>query len=256
MQVKNALFERLHKTAAERIAALPADLGPKELMQLVIDELLKDETDPCRILAELPAKVYVSASASPLIERVLETQGKTPIVLVSEWRDERRTEQVFHGDTKPERPYVYYVYGDIRDENTWVLTEDNFFDYLIRTSLYHELMPPVISKALTQSCLLFLGFRLDDWTFRILFRMIMAKGGSANLDTFNHVGVQVDPDEHTLADAERAKDYLQRYFVNAKIDIYWGSAADFLRELNKTLKKRKQTQSQKPAAPVQARGEW
>jgi hypothetical protein len=67
--------------------------------------------------------------------------------------------------------------------------------------------------------------------------MIMAKGGSANLDTFNHVGVQVDPDEHTLADAERAKDYLQRYFVNAKIDIYWGSAADFLRELNKTLKK-------------------
>ena len=115
-------------------------------------------------------------------------------------------------------------------------------------------MPPVIGKALTHSCLLFLGFHLDDWRFRILFRMIMAKGGHAQLMNYNHVGVQVNPDEHSLADAEQAKKYLERYFIGAKIDIYWGTAADFLRDLKEQLKR---TAGAEPTQPVtHGAAEW
>ena len=49
---------------------------------------------------------------------------------------------------------------------------------------------------------------------------------------------QVEPGESSLADVEKARAYLDKYFGNDRsntsepeIDIYWGSAADFLREL-------------------------
>jgi hypothetical protein len=96
-------------------------------------------------------------------------------------------------------------------------------------------MPPVISDALVTSSLLFLGFPLDDWKFRVVFRLILAKGGRKLLEGYNHVGVQVDPSETSIANAARAKKYLERYFFNSKIDIYWGTAADFLRELKVQL---------------------
>jgi len=57
------------------------------------------------------------------------------------------------------------------------------------------------------------------------------------MESHNHVGVQVDPSETTIANAMRAKKYLERYFFNSKIDIYLGTAADFLRELKVQLDK-------------------
>jgi hypothetical protein len=132
------------------------------------------------------------------------------------------------------------VFGKRKQETgrqpTWVLTEDDFFDYLIRTTRFN-LMPGVVSDGLMTGSLLFLGFPLDDWKFRVLFRMIYAKGGSALMKDYNHVAVQVDPGETTIANAKSARDYLQKYFGGAKIGIYWGSAADFLRELSAQLEK-------------------
>ena len=43
--------------------------------------------------------------------------------------------------------------------------------------------------------------------------------------------MQLDPRGDRIDNARRAKKYLERYFSNSKIDIYWGTAADFLREL-------------------------
>jgi hypothetical protein len=75
--------------------------------------------------------------------------------------------------------------------------------------------------------------------------MILAIEGNAQLGQFKHVGVQVDPDQATYADLVRAKRYLEDYFtaphvmrdnlVKPKISIYWGTAADFLRQLNTRL---------------------
>jgi hypothetical protein len=104
-------------------------------------------------------------------------------------------------------------------------------------------MPKVVRGSLTESSLLFLGFRLDDWTFRVLFRLIMTLEGSGDLRQYSHVGVQVNPDEHSLGDVERARKYLESYFGSRRsagrsepsIDIYWGSATDFLKELRRRL---------------------
>lgn len=233
--VKDALLLRMRKKAKDLgLEGVPT----ADLLVRIAEKLYEDENDPCRILCDLNAKLYVTANANSALEMMLKKAGRAPVELVSQWRDERRdprTAAGFQGDPSEESPLVYYVYGKMSREETWILTEDDFFDYLIRTSKY-DLMPLVVSDALTTNSLLFLGFPLDDWKFRILFRIIMAKGGSAHLADYNHVGVQLDPDEHTAGDAERAKRYLERYFRKAEIDIYWGSATEFLRELRARLK--------------------
>jgi len=65
------------------------------------------------------------------------------------------------------------------------------------------------------------------------------------LKQFSHVGVQIDPEEHSLADTERARRYLESYFGadrgagrgrgEPRIDLYWGTSADFLAELARQL---------------------
>ena len=51
--------------------------------------------------------------------------------------------------------------------------------------------------------------------------------------------LQVNPDEQSFADVERARKYMESYFRGGKdapdISIYWGSSADFLQQLKKRL---------------------
>jgi hypothetical protein len=47
-----------------------------------------------------------------------------------------------------------------------------------------------------------------------------------------HVSVQVDPGERN---PEEAREYLERYLGAQHIQIFWGSASEFARELNDRL---------------------
>jgi CHAT domain/SIR2-like domain len=204
-----------------------------------------DVTSPYRVLAELPGRIYVNASAETLLFKSLQAAGKQPTLLACNWRptgENHPSEPRFEGTPSAEKPVVYHVFGIFPQPNSLVLTEDDFFDYLIATSAY-KLIPTAVRGSLTNSSLLFLGFPLAGWTFRVLFRLIMTLEGCSKLNQFSHVGVQVDPEAHSQADVERARKYLESYFgadrsagrAEPQIDIYWGSAADFLKELHAQL---------------------
>ncbi|MCX6629881.1 MAG: CHAT domain-containing protein [Candidatus Solibacter sp.] len=236
--VRDSLFRRMQKKHQEMFGSVDRTMTPPVLLDRIAARMAEDPDNPYGILASLNAKVYVTAGSDPLLELFLGKAGKRPVELVCNWRDERREtrgEPELTSDPTAASPVIYYAYGKTKYEDTWVLTEDDFFDYLIQMSKY-GLMPGAVNEALTTGSLMFLGFSLDDWKFRILFRMILAKGGSAQLRNYNHVGVQLNPDETTLADAERARKYLERYFGETKIDIYWGTAADYLKELRSQMK--------------------
>ena len=117
-------------------------------------------------------------------------------------------------------------------------------------------MPKKIRGSLLQNSLLFLGFRLDDIRFRVLFRLIMTMQGTETLRNYSHVGVQINPDEHSLADVERARKYVESYFQEGKggappISIYWGTAEDFLKELKQKMAEMK-TEEVAPVTQDQA----
>jgi hypothetical protein len=221
--------------------------SPGELLDLAVARCRLNEDHPYTNLSQLNASIYLNANVDSMLFRSLKAAGKNPEAVFGDWRrtgDKVPKEPEPANITpSPDAPWVYQVFGAFGKRETLVLTEDDFLDYLIATST-DKLMPRKIRGSLLQSSLLFLGFRLDDIRFRVLFRLIMTMQGTETLRNYSHVGVQINPDEHSLADVERAVKYIESYFQDGKggappISIYWGTAADFLRELRKRLSEMK-----------------
>lgn len=221
----------------------PAVKKPKlgKLLALVGDHLRDSAADPHRILAELPAAVYVTTNFDPLLERALRANDRKPQQVLTRWRYRKaplEADEAAIAKPTAKEPLVFHVFGAFGadDDGSLVLTEDDYFDYLIHASAA-QLIPPKVESALVDNSLLFLGFRLTDWHFRVLFRLMMNLPGRERLKHYRHVAVQLDPDLQTLADIERAKAYLAEYFgKEANIDIYWGSSEDFLVALRDELR--------------------
>lgn len=240
--VQEAVEKGFLQQMAERLDAAD-DGGAKtlpEFLELAVERFQSNLDHPYRSLTDLPASIYLNASYEPMLFRSLKAAGRDPEAVFSAWRgvDVPRQPQPKIARPEPETPWVYHVFGLYGKPDTMVLTEDDFFDYLIATSRLDLLLPTLVGR-LMQSSLLFFGFRLDDWRFRVLFRLIVTRQGTETMKELSHVGVQVNPDEQSLADVERARKYMESYFQGDKnapeISIYWGSAAEFLKELNQHL---------------------
>ena len=89
----------------------------------------------------------------------------------------------------------------------------------------------MVQTALSARLLLFLGFQIDDWSFRVLLRSIVGLRGSSLRKKYAHVAVQFDPEGDRTSDPEAARRYLEQYFGKTDISIYWGRTEDFMREL-------------------------
>ncbi|MBV8075221.1 MAG: SIR2 family protein, partial [Planctomycetaceae bacterium] len=197
----------------------------------------ENSVDPHRLLAALPFPIYLTTNPDCLLVEALREVDKQPEVGLCPWSEKIDwSDSVFvrDPDFRPsvDRPLVYYLFGRLDDPRSLVLTEDDYFDYLIGLTRNNELIPAVVRRALVDTALLFLGFRIDDWDFRVLFRSLMAQGGRQRSADYAHVAVQIDPEDGRNLDPEGTRRYLQRYFQDADIRIYWGHVDDFARELS------------------------
>jgi hypothetical protein len=194
-----------------------------------------DMDEPHRVLSRLPFPLYITANSDELLARALARTGKDPQVILCPWNEElaARSDSAYDEQTTAAKPLVYHLLGSLREPDSLVLTEDNYFDYLIGVTLNRKLIPHVVGRALTDSSLIFLGFKLTDWNFRVLFRTIMSLPGRTLQKKHTHIAVQIDPDADRALEPERARDYLKDYFHYADINIFWGSVEDFVKELNR-----------------------
>jgi hypothetical protein len=110
-----------------------------------------------------------------------------------------------------------------------VLTEDNYFDWLVKISADPERVPPVIQAAMTNTQLMFLGYSMHDIEFRVIMRGLIATRGQRR--NFKHVAVQLDVDDVKVENIESVQTFLQQYFQDAEINVYWGSLEQFISEL-------------------------
>ena len=221
------------------------------LLDGIVARRMADPNEPYAILTspDFRANLYIATTPDFLLLSALVKAGvAAPVELFCEWRDDRQNApepQLSAGQTA-----IFYAYGksEPAHEETWVLKEDDYLDYLIRNGACSR-WPLAVSSAITQSLLLFLGFPVGDWSFRILLRMVLKMQGAGLLFKKTHICVQVNPDETTLTDAIRAKSYFDTCFPsNPQIDIYWGTAAEFLVDLKARLA------AYKTAHPPAARG--
>ena len=70
----------------------------------------------------------------------------------------------------------------------------------------------------------------------MLFRSIMSREGSNRRSKYAHVAAQIDPEGGRISEPEGARRYLESYFGDADISIFWGNVADFGRELGQRFK--------------------
>lgn len=187
-----------------------------------------EDLDPYRIVAKFHSKVFVTACSDGLLEAALLAEGKTPVVRTIEWQGTNPRAEAEKLDPDYDHPLLLHVFGRFQDPNSVVLWEDDFLDFLMGTAQHQALIPNVVKDALTDQTLLFLGFNVTDWSFRVLFRMVkrLMRGGRG--DELPNVAVQVEPDGLLFSGPEEARDYLSKYYKSSNIEPYWGTTHDFL----------------------------
>ncbi|HSV84975.1 MAG TPA: CHAT domain-containing protein [Levilinea sp.] len=241
---KMALGEYLKEEIQRKYAGdlLPDLLDDWATLDEVIDAAgaayrKRNPNDPYTLLAQLPLPIYITTNQHNLLASALREAGKSPEVIICPWNN--KVEQIqslyrLKEDYRPDRsrPLIFHLFGRLDEPDSVVLTEDDYFNFLIGVTKNWDLIPPIIGRALTDSALLFLGFQIDEWSFRILLRSFLSRDGADRLKTYAHVAAQIEPEEGRFIEPERARSILEKYLaINASVSIFWGSADDFLQQL-------------------------
>lgn len=223
------------------------------------DSIFEKDDEPHGLLAQLPLPVYVTTNYDDLMVRALRLKGKRPHRELCRWNNKAQalSETSVFADpsfepTKDD-PVVYHLHGHSELPDSLVLTEDDYIDFLIRFGEDQNLLPPRIKEAFSTSAVLFLGYRLADMNFRVLFRALsrFLEEGSAEV----HLSVQLAPlsQEMKPEDRSRALAYLTKYYDRLNIRVYWGTCQQFAKELRQKLKDSATPSSSTPGGPAGAR---
>ena len=236
-QMEEDYYRDLRNFALKRYGHLLEDAEKEMALDKMLSAIaekvsLKEPSDPHSILAFLPFTIYVTANFNNFLADAIRLSDRKPQELV--FNSDLRLVDINTPDR--DHPLVYHLFGRIDDMQSLVLTEDDYFDFLIEFWRERERIPSVVRRTLTSSSLLFLGFNLNQWDFRVLFRSLLKEQSSQRRRRQLHVAVQVDPDDDQITDPDRAREYMEKYFEGfgeSDVSIYWGSSEDFLGELKR-----------------------
>ena len=233
--------EWLDTLVSQFTARLPEELRPAEECDTLTELIQKagwpklaadDPNEPHRVLASLNLPLYLTTNCdSFMVEALVARPGITPTREVCRWnKDLDGLPSCFEGSAsyKPTRqaPLVYHLFGSDAEQRSLVLTEDNYLDFLIKASEKARI-PDYIRGVLASTSLMFIGYGLHDWEFRVLLRGLVATV-NRRLD-FQDVAVQLEGVSE--ADAAAVQDFMRKYFERANINVFWGNTAQFIAEL-------------------------
>ncbi|MCB0114303.1 MAG: SIR2 family protein, partial [Caldilineaceae bacterium] len=202
-----------------------------------------NKPDPLRILAKLPLSIYLTTSYYDFMERALLLEGRTPRTRLCLWNlepanieEQHRFDPSYTPD--PKNPVVYHLHGLANYPSSMVLSEDDYLAFLSRLargtpdgSGDHGI-PPFLEAELRESSLLLMGYRLQDWDFRVLFRGLLNTNANLIRSRRPSVAIQFDPkDQPGISSEKEARDYLDDYFEIANFRVQWGSSDDFVETL-------------------------
>ncbi len=205
---------------------------------------------PHHVLAKLNLPLYLTTNYDDFMAEALKAQDKQPIVEICRWKDtlEPIACNVFneHLDENYEpssmKPMVYHLHGHYTELKSMVLTEDDYVDFLIELVKKNldSFLPDCVFSQLVKHPLLFIGYSLNDWNFRVLYRGLIDSLRVKDKDLLN-ISVQIAnlPKNATEEQKEKAIEYLDKYFKygDFNVRVYWGSAQNFAADLEKYMEK-------------------
>jgi hypothetical protein len=231
------------------------EIHPKALLSEMIKEIDSSNFSPesklpYDVLADLDLPIYVTTNYDHFLEEALSRsrRRKEPQSDFSRWSDEvmkyvkrAGVSSVFDNDAqyKPteEKPLVYHIHGDIDIPGSMVLTEKDYFEFVINTNKKEdqEMYPPILRRVIASSSLLFIGYTLEDINFRTIFQGFLSYLGSLGQSrTQTDIAVQLPPKISKKGQAKMRK-YLELYTSSMfpNVQLFWGDTFEFITELDK-----------------------
>ena len=193
-----------------------------------------DPDQPHRILADLGLPLYLTTNYDRLLSSAFQAIGVSPTTRVSRWNFETRSEPGITEPPSSESPLIFHLHGIATNIPSMVLTEDDYVDFMTEAQVAPEdVVPLPIRTALATTNLLFVGYSLHDWNFRVLLRSLMRKVQKTS-QRFN-MSVQMKPGKDLVVTELRqeAEKFLCDYLETEKVTVHWGDAGEFLRDLRR-----------------------
>jgi hypothetical protein len=203
------------------------------------------------ILAQLPISLYATTNLDTLMMAALKKlPDKEPREELYVWgprvADLKPVSYLRDPSFRlhPAMPIVYYLFGNVDEPLSMVLSEDDHLDFLAQVAsapvtqsgpvgrrpseVWDEsvLTNKFVTK-LRDDYLLFLGYRLEDFDLRILLRSlksILARSSSQRIPLIA-VQLEAHPSDGRL------KKYLESFCQRHKIQVFWGACSEFIEEL-------------------------
>lgn len=229
--------------------ALKDPIFPKEEIQTRFKKVAPPDftkpDEPHALLADLNLPIYITTNYDSFMYLALKNRQRDPKRELCRWNKiiENETSSVFgtkedkadNGPT-PANPLVYHLHGHYDNPQSLVLTEDDYLNFLVNLSTESQtVLPHAIRTALATTSLLFIGYSLSDWNFRVLFRGLIGSGGSSH--AYPSIAVQLTPSslsDNSENGKKRAQEYLNEYFTTIQkvnVKVYWGDIKEFSTEL-------------------------
>ena len=183
-------------------------------------------------LADLELPLYLTTNIDNFMALALKAKAGKVRREVVPWRDPSMQRRDLNPPASPDDPVVLHLFGTDADLLSMVVTEDDHLDYMARISHDHEFFLPVsVNERLASTTLLFLGYRMEDLDLKIIMRGLLTH---LDLQRWNmlHVAVQLESSQRDQAKEKEVIDYFQKYFSDARIDIYWGNTLQFMSDLS------------------------
>jgi len=199
-----------------------------------------DPNEPYNILAKLPLPIYITTNYDDMMERALRKNQRDVKPDLCKWvKSLEDTSPLAEQGFQPNvaNPSVFHLYGYTQTQQSMVMSEDDYFQFLINVSKDQELVPKRIQQAITGTSLLLLGYSLEDWDFRILFHFLA--GYLKNSTSKTHVAVQLSPSAGTDDLRQRAQAFFDKYFESKSPDIRvsWDTTQGFVTMLRDSWQK-------------------
>ncbi|UBU13641.1 SIR2 family NAD-dependent protein deacylase [Nonomuraea gerenzanensis] len=194
--------------------------------------------DPHEVLAQFPIRTFLTTNYDDFMATALlqeKSCRKNPTSTFPKWWDTEEEEPHLDLPTH-EEPLIYHLHGRWDEPGSLVLTDDDYLTYLVnmveaRAANDQPPLPSTVIRAMTSHPLLFVGYSLQDWNFRVLFHGLLK--AMPLIMRRRHISVQLMPDlNESVADAaDRAREYLEKYLNDWSITIFIGTTQEFFEQL-------------------------
>lgn len=201
------------------------------LMELIHEVIPDTDYQPSPLLqtlASLPFKLIVTTNYDRLLERAFADKPYELVVQPISGFSQDDQVQLWERLSAPKGPIIYKIHGSFHDNGNLpgqsygrhrlILTEEDYIQFLSVVGQQGMGVPTLVSEKMVKGTILFLGYSLQDWDFRTIYKTLIEP--LPEKDRPKSFAIQKNP-----------PDFWVRYWESKKVTIFDVDLYQFTSEL-------------------------